>query len=228
MKKVLTALALAASTAALAPVAQAADIYRAVSSGALQAPPNGSPGSSVTTVEIDGSLLRAEVPFRDLVGGTTEAHIHCCTTESFTGVAPVAVSFVDFPLHVTAGEYRHTFDVGDPAIYDPAFLASFGGTAAAAGSALVDAMNANQAYVNITRPSIRTARSAASWCRRLFRNRRPGGCWASAWPGWRWWRAAGRAWSGNPPPGRATCRPGRAARPCFTVPTRTACRARWC
>lgn len=149
MKKVLTALALAASTAALAPAAQGADIYRAVSSGPAESPPNGSPGSSVATFEIDGSLLRAEVPFRDLLSGTTVAHIHCCTTEAFTGVAPPAITLVDFPMMVTAGEYSYTFDLGDPAVYEPAFLASFGGTASAASSALLDAMNANQAYLNI-------------------------------------------------------------------------------
>ncbi|KFI06771.1 CHRD domain-containing protein [Massilia sp. BSC265] len=149
MKKVLTALALAASTLALAPAAQGADIYRAVSSGPAESPPNGSPGSSVATFEVDGSLLRAEVPFRDLTSGTVVAHIHCCTTEAFTGVAPPAVSLVDFPMMVTAGEYTHTFDLGDPAVWEPAFLAQFGGTPAAASSALVNAMNGNQAYLNI-------------------------------------------------------------------------------
>lgn len=149
MKKVLTAVALAASTLALAPAAQGADIYRAVSSGPAESPPNASPGASVATFEIDGSLLRAEVPFRDLVSGTTVAHIHCCTTEAFTGVAPPAVTLVDFPTMVTAGEYTHTFDLGDPAVYEPAFLASFGGTPSGAGAALLDAMNANQAYLNI-------------------------------------------------------------------------------
>ena len=149
MKKVLTSLALAASALALSPAAQAADIYRAVSSGPSESPPNGSPGSSVATFEVDGSLLRAEVPFRDLVAGTTVAHIHCCTTEAFTGVAPPAVSLVDFPLMVTAGEYTHTFDLGDPAVWEPAFLASFGGTPSSASSALLDAMNANRAYLNI-------------------------------------------------------------------------------
>ncbi|KFC68855.1 CHRD domain-containing protein [Massilia sp. LC238] len=149
MKKVLSALALAASTLALAPAAQAADIYRAVSSGPAESPPNGSPGSSVATIEIDGTTLRAEVPFQDLLASTTAAHIHCCTTEAFTGVAPVAIPLAGFPLMVTAGSYNATLDLGDPAVYDPAFLASFGGTASGAGSALLDAMNANQAYLNI-------------------------------------------------------------------------------
>lgn len=149
MKKVLTALAFAASALALAPAAQGADIYRAVASGPAESPPNGSPGSSVSTFEIDGLLMRAEVPFRDLLGTTIDAHIHCCTTEAFTGVAPVAVPLAGFPLQVTAGTYSNTLDLGDPAVYDPAFLASFGGTPEAASSALFDAIAANEAYVNI-------------------------------------------------------------------------------
>lgn len=149
MKKVLSALALAAASLALAPPGMAQDTYRAVSSGPGESPPNGSPGSSVATFEIDGSLMRAEVPFRDLLSGTISAHIHCCTTEAFTGVAPVAIPLVDFPLGVTAGEYSRTFDLGDAAVYDPAFLASFGGTPAAASAALFDAIADNEAYLNI-------------------------------------------------------------------------------
>ncbi|MFC0253616.1 CHRD domain-containing protein [Massilia consociata] len=149
MKKVLTALALATSALTLAPSAQAEDIFRATATGAAEQPPNGSPGSSVATFEVDSSLLRVEVPFRDLTSGTIGAHIHCCTTEAFTGVAPVAVVFPDFPLQVTAGEYTRTFDLSDPAVYDPVFLASFGGTPASASAALLDAMNGNQAYLNI-------------------------------------------------------------------------------
>lgn len=149
MKKVLSALALAASTLALAPAASAQDIYRAVSSGPGEAPPNGSPGSSIATFDIDGNILRAEVPFRDLLAGTTVAHIHCCTTEAFTGTAGVAVGLTDFPLTVTAGDYSRSFDLSDAAVFDPAFLAAFGGTAASATTALLAALASNQAYLNI-------------------------------------------------------------------------------
>lgn len=149
MKKAFTAVALAVSALTLAPPGMAQDTFRAVASGPAESPPNGSSGSSVAAFEIDGTLMRAEVPFRDLLGGTVAAHIHCCTTEAFTGVAPVAIPFPDFPLQVTAGEYSHTFDLGDAAVYDPAFLASFGGTPASASAALLDAIAANEAYLNI-------------------------------------------------------------------------------
>jgi hypothetical protein len=148
MKQSLSILALAAATL-LASAAQAQTTLKAVASGPSESPPNGSPGSSVASFEIDGDLLRAEVPFRDLLAGATMAHIHCCTTAAFTGTAPVAVPFVDFPLGVTNATYTHAFDLTDAAVYDPAFLAAFGGTPASASTALIDAINANEAYVNI-------------------------------------------------------------------------------
>jgi hypothetical protein len=148
MKQSLSILALAAATL-FASAAFAQTTIRAVASGPSENPPNESPGSSVATFELDGDLLRAEVPFRDLLAGATMAHIHCCTTDAFTGTAGVAIPFVDFPLGVTAGTYTHAFDLTDASIYDPAFLAAFGGTPASASAALIDGINDNQAYLNI-------------------------------------------------------------------------------
>ncbi|MEW6369612.1 MAG: CHRD domain-containing protein [Pseudomonadota bacterium] len=151
MKRSLSILALAAAAACAPAVAQAqADtIIKATASGPAESPPNGSPGSSVAAFELDGNILRAEVPFRDLLGTTTMAHIHCCTTASFTGVAPIAIPFVDFPLGVTGGTYTHAFDLSDATVYDPAFLSAFGGTPQSASAALIDAINSSQAYLNI-------------------------------------------------------------------------------
>ena len=146
----LAALALAASTLFSAGLAQAAPVtYRAVASGPGEDTPNGSPGSSVSTFEIDDMLLRAEVPFRDLSSPTISAHIHCCTVDAFRGVAQIAIALTDFPLQVTAGTYSAAFDLGDASIYDPAFLAAYGGTPQLASGALINAFNANQAYINI-------------------------------------------------------------------------------
>ena len=149
MKRALTVLALAASTL-VAATSQAAPVYyRAVASGPAEEIPNGSPGSSVSSFEIDDLILRAEVPFRDLSSPTVSAHIHCCTVDAFRGAAPIAIPFLDFPLQVTAGVYSATFDLGDPATYNPDFLAANGGTPQLASGALIDAFNGNQAYVNI-------------------------------------------------------------------------------
>lgn len=147
MKQVLSVLALAAAATLATPAF--AQSYRAVASGPGESPPNGSPGESLVTIDLNTSKLMVDMPFRDLVGSTTEAHIHCCTTSAFTGTAPIAMPFTDFPTDVHAGNYTRTIPLFDTASYDPAFLAAHGGTASAAASALVDAINANEAYVNI-------------------------------------------------------------------------------
>jgi hypothetical protein len=152
MKRVLSVLALAAAAAALALPAGAAPndpTYRAVASGALESPPNASPGSSLVTIDLNGKQMLVDMPFRDLDGTTTGAHVHCCTSTAFTGTAPVAVPFQDFPLDVHAGTYSNAIALGDEASYDPAFVKEHGGTVQGAASALVDGIDANEAYVNI-------------------------------------------------------------------------------
>jgi hypothetical protein len=147
MKQVLSVLTLAATMGLAAPAF--AQTYRAVASGPAESPPNGSPGTSLVTIDLSDSKLMVDMPFRDLVGNTAAAHIHCCTTDAFTGVAPVALPFDDFPTGVKGGQYNNAFALYDEASYDPAFLAAHGGTVRGAASALVDAINANQAYVNV-------------------------------------------------------------------------------
>jgi hypothetical protein len=152
MKRVLSVLALAAASSAIAMPAHAAPndpTYRAVASGALESPPNASPGNSLVTIDLGGKQMMVDLPFRDLDGTTTEAHVHCCTSAAFTGTAPVAIPFTDFPTGVHAGSYSKSFALGDEMSYDPAFLSAHGGTAQGAASALVDGINANEAYVNL-------------------------------------------------------------------------------
>jgi hypothetical protein len=152
MKRVLSVLALAAASSAVAVPAGAAPndpTYRAVASGALETPPNASPGTSLVTIDLGGKEMLVDMPFRDLDGTTTAAHIHCCTSTAFTGTAPIAVPFPDFPTDVHAGTYSNAIALGDAASYDPAFLTAHGGTVQGAATALVDAINANEAYVNI-------------------------------------------------------------------------------
>jgi hypothetical protein len=147
MKQVLSALALAA-TAALATPAFA-QTYRAIASGPAESPPNASPGTSMVTIDIGSSNLMVDMPFSFLTGTTSAAHIHCCTADAFTGTTAIAMPFGDFPTGVQAGSYSKAIPLYDEASYDPAFLAAHGGTASGAASALVDGINANEAYVNI-------------------------------------------------------------------------------
>ena len=147
MKRVLPILALAAASCLAAPAL--AQTYRAVAAGALEVPPNASPGSGVIALELSGTQLLIDAPFRDLLGTSTAAHIHCCTSDAFSGTASIALPFADFPTGVTAGQYSAAIDLYDAASWDPAFLAANGGTAQGAYSALVNGFNANEAYLNI-------------------------------------------------------------------------------
>ena len=147
MKQVLSVLALAAASALATPAF--AQTYQAVASGPAESPPNGSPGNSMVTIEFNGTNMSVDMPFNNLVGSTTEAHVHCCTSEAFTGTSPVAVPFTDFPAGVKSGSYTRTFGLYDETTYDPAFLKANRGTVQGAASALVDSINANEAYINI-------------------------------------------------------------------------------
>ena len=146
MKQVLSILALAAAGLAGPALAQT---YQVVASGPAESPPNASPGNGVVTLDLNASTLMVDLPFRELVGNTTAAHIHCCTLDPFSGTAGIAIPFDDFPTGVRSGTFSATLPLYETSTYDPAFLAAHGGSARGAASALLDGMNANEAYLNI-------------------------------------------------------------------------------
>jgi hypothetical protein len=155
MKKVLTTLAVAVSGLIAVSTAQAqadtgATIWKATQVGALESPPNDSPGSGTALIDLrDGTMLVVDEQFKDLTGVTTEAHIHCCTSSAFSGTAGVAVPFTDFVQNVTTGTYLNAFDLTQDTTFDSGFLSSNGGAASSASSALMAGIAANEAYVNI-------------------------------------------------------------------------------
>jgi hypothetical protein len=146
MKRVLSVLALAAAALAIPAYAQT---YHADASGPEESPPNGSPGTSMVTIDIAGSTLMVDMSFRDLVGTASAAHIHCCTADAFTGTSAIAMPFTDFPTGGHTGDYTKAIPLYESTSYDPEFLKAHGGTAKGAATALVDGINANEAYVNI-------------------------------------------------------------------------------
>jgi hypothetical protein len=164
MKRVLSVLALAAAAGLAVPaLAQtttpssspgaytegAGTFFTANASGALEVPPNASPGASMIKVDVGKQSMSVDTAFQNLISPSSEAHIHCCTTTAFSGTAPIAVPFPDFPTGVTNGSYTHTFSLSDAASYDPGFLSANGGTPESATSALLKAIAANEAYFNI-------------------------------------------------------------------------------
>jgi hypothetical protein len=96
--------------------------------------------------------LEVDVTFSDLIGTTTMSHIHAPTADPQSGNAGVATevpSFSGFPAGVTSGSYDQTFDLTDPASFNPTFVTNNGGTLAAAEAALATALAEGKAYLNI-------------------------------------------------------------------------------
>ena len=154
MKHILALLVM--SAAALAPSAASADTLQYTSSmrGPSEEPPNPSPATGDATIVIDTTAhtMQLTIPFSDLIGYTTAAHIHCCTASPLSGsVAPATTtpSLPGFPLGVTAGTYNATLSLLDPGTYSPAFLSSNGGSPASAEAALLAGLAANTSYLNV-------------------------------------------------------------------------------
>jgi hypothetical protein len=146
-----TLIALAAALLAL-PAAQAQ-----VSSFAAGLSPEvtGARGDGAVFVAYDAVLqqLSIDAIWFGLSGGTTVAHIHCCTTPPGAGTVGVAVTpgtLPGFPVGQAFGSYSVTLDLANPATYTTGFLNnSGGGTAAGASAALLAGMNAGRAYFNV-------------------------------------------------------------------------------
>jgi CHRD domain len=127
-------------------------IFTAALNGSNQSPPVASPGTGTATVTWNTitNEMTVNVTFSGLTTPTIAAHIHCCVTPpGNAGVATTVPTFPGFPLGVTAGTYSRTFDMTDPASYNPAFVTANGGTATSAEAALLAGLQAGQAYLNI-------------------------------------------------------------------------------
>ena len=113
MKQVLSALALATATTlavpALAHTTGSTGQYSAGAVGALEVPPNASPGIGIIKLDVGGRSMSIDMSYNDLLSPATAAHIHCCTTAAFTGSAPIAVPFDTFSTGSTSGSYSNTF-----------------------------------------------------------------------------------------------------------------------
>jgi hypothetical protein len=138
---------------------QASVIYTATLSGTAESPPNASTGTGFATVEYDSTAhtLMIDMSFSGLIGTTTAAHIHCCTAAPLAGTAGVATttpSFPNFPLGVTSGSYKQTFDLTQASSYNPAFITANGGTTAGAEAVLAAGLANGETYFNIHTNSI--------------------------------------------------------------------------
>ncbi|MES2100560.1 MAG: CHRD domain-containing protein [Pseudomonadota bacterium] len=143
-----------AAFAVVAPAAADEQIFVATLSGTAESPPVASPGSGSVRVTIDDAtfMMRVQASFADLLGGTTAAHIHCCTALSGfgnVGVATVTPTFTDFPSGVTSGSYDHTFDMSLASSWNPSFLTAQGGSTATAFASLLTGIEDGKSYFNV-------------------------------------------------------------------------------
>ena len=128
------------------------DVFTTELSGASENPPVTTSGSGTATVTWNTATdqMAVDVAFSGLGSGTTASHIHCCAAPpTNAGVATQVPRFTGFPVGVTSGTYTHTFDMTDPASYNPAFVTANGGTVASAKPVLLAGLLAGQAYLNV-------------------------------------------------------------------------------
>jgi len=121
--------------------------------GANEVPPIASPGMGLATVVLDptAQTIQVNATFSGLTSNDTAAHIHCCASlGTNAGVATTVPAFPGFPLGVTSGTYSSVvFDLTQPTIYNPAFVALEGGTIPLAEAALIAGIQNGQTYLNI-------------------------------------------------------------------------------
>jgi hypothetical protein len=139
---------------ALSPVFAHSIVYDAALLGGNEAPANSSAGYGFATITLDehAMTLRVQASFEDLTGGTTSAHIHCCTAQSGTGNAGVATplpTFAGFPAGVKEGVYDQTFDLSLASSWNSAFVNVNGGTVSSAFEAFATGLAQQKAYFNL-------------------------------------------------------------------------------
>jgi hypothetical protein len=146
---------LASVLLATAGAAQASVItYNVSLSGLNENPQNASPATGSATVVIDdgADTMTLHVVFSGLTGGTTAAHIHCCTPVpplGNIGVATTVPTFALFPSGVTSGVYDAVLNLRLASTYNPVFMAANGGNPDSAEDALLAGIALGNSYLNI-------------------------------------------------------------------------------
>lgn len=146
-----TRLALAAALLLAGPLAQAQSFSFAAGLGPEVTGATGG-GAVFVTVDTLAQTLTLDSIWFGLSGGTTVAHIHCCTTTPGTGFVGVAVSpptLPGFPTGTTFGNYEVTLNLALTSTYGAGFLSASGGTAAGASARLLAGLATGTAYFNV-------------------------------------------------------------------------------
>jgi CHRD domain/PEP-CTERM motif len=144
---------LVAAAAVLSAAAAQADLT--IFQGTFAPEAQGATGTGTLYMEYDhhGSTLFINAIWSGLSGNTSNAHIHCCTTNPNTGTAGIALAtggiLPGFPLGIKSGNYTELIDLALASNYSAGFVTASGGTAALAEERLIDNLTSGQAYLNI-------------------------------------------------------------------------------
>lgn len=127
--------------------------YFTTLSGPAESPPNNSPGTGYSIVDIDDDnfLMRVRVVFSGLTANTTVAHIHGPTSQPGTGTAGVMTptpTFPGFPIG-TSGSYDVLFDMTLSSSYGSGFFSANGSNVVTAFASLTSAISSGRAYMNV-------------------------------------------------------------------------------
>ena len=127
-------------------------LFGAFLTGEAEGPSTPSPGLGIALVSFDAAEQQMGVlaAFEGLLSPSTVGHIHCCVAPPGTAAPATTVpTFPGFPTGVTSGFYAQSFDLTDPASFNPAFLMAAGGTPLAASMMFAQGLAAGQAYFNV-------------------------------------------------------------------------------
>jgi hypothetical protein len=129
--------------------AEAATIYVTSLKGAAEAPPVVSHGLGTAVLAFDAALatLTVTAAFFGLNSRATGASINCCAPPGSNG--PVAINLTAFPTNALAGGYARVFNLTLGSTYATPFLASNGGNALSARTALVAGFASGNGYFNL-------------------------------------------------------------------------------
>jgi len=124
--------------------------------GANEVPPvpTTATGQAIVILDPTAQTLQVNATFSGLTSNSVAAHIHCCLPSPFlsgvnVGVATTVPAFVGFPLGGTSGTYSSAvFDLTQPLIYNPAFVAMFPGIPQAEAAFIAGIQN-GETYFNI-------------------------------------------------------------------------------
>lgn len=129
-----------------------AQLYKVVLSGGSEIPAVTTTGSGSAVIGLNTTAheMRVSANFKDLLGNTTAAHIHCCVVQpANAGVATTTPTFVGFPTAVRAGAWDNTYNMAVNTTWSTSFINANNGTPAGAEAAFATGVAAGRSYLNI-------------------------------------------------------------------------------